>query len=315
MKPLMTIVISSLLLMTTACSVSKSNNDPVPDSNKPQGGSNYAARAASGKVFGQNWEAKSASVEPSSSDPDRLILRLRPDVPAKICGAAFPNTPYIEVNIPADYAVGDYTASVTSGFPVLFQQPGPNPTVLVADDAQYRINAIDAGGFDLSIYAIGRAEDGVSEVNGQVKVTDCRKVVDFSVWDEFVGWFSLVEFNGQSINQTVTITRSTRNFYDRATSRWVTSIDFPLIFSASGNSTGSYEFGPLDGLGQTSLTTTNGNKTITYSYHGPIHSNGIDIQLNLDMTLKQEGSVWLITYTLEVPKHINKTTHSFKIRK
>ncbi len=56
-------------------------------------------------------------------------------------------------------------------------------------------------------------------------------------------------------------------------------------------------------------------KTLTYSFHGPINYENTDVILNLDLTVINSALNAKFTYTLEIPNHVNKTTHSFTLRK
>ncbi|MNY65483.1 hypothetical protein D3C86_2027550 [compost metagenome] len=71
----------------------------------------------------------------------------------------------------------------------------------------------------------------------------------------------------------------------------------------------------MEGLGKTIYDEFNGTKTLTYSFDGPINFEGSDVTLKLDMTVVKTSSNVKVQYTIEVPGQINKTSHSFTLRK
>lgn len=318
MKQLLRVVPSCLALLTlSACSVTgSSTEDNNPFGNKPT--PEFSEQALSGKVFGADWKAKVAVIKPFGNDGKEVSLDVLSDSPAVPCKAVYSSNPYATVVIPANYAVGDYSLNLGEGNPLVFTGFAGSVKNVIADAGRLRISTIADSGFLAYLYAKGTEGDGtVSEINGKIQVIDCRKVVDFSVWDEFLGWHDLVELDGKSLSPLSGSGRiENSNFYSRTRSAYVRSAVIPLYYSASSSgSSASYNLGALEGLGSTSVSEINGVKTINYSFHGPITFKGLDITMNLDMTVVRSGSTVKVSYTLEVPGQITKTSHSFALRK
>lgn len=309
-------VIPLCILFLGACSANITGTaGESPDWAKPQ--SPYLDQELSGKIFGQNWKGKTALLRPFGGSADQLSLEVYQDMSGSTCKTPFTSTPYASVVLPANYETREYNLDISSGTPLVFSGASNTSKNVFADSARLKINEISETGFNASLAAKAIEDDGtVSEINGRIQVLDCRKQVDFSVWEEFAGWFYLTELDGKAANrQNINARMYNNSFYDRNKKSYIRHFEIPLIFSASGNITGSYSFGPLENFGSTKLEKTSNGKVLTYSYHGPITYEGTDITLNLDMTVTSVGSTLQVAYTLEVPKHITKKTHTFKLTK
>lgn len=317
MKQLLLVPSCLALLALSACSVtSSSTDDNNPFGNKPTPA--FSEQALAGKIFGADWNAKVAVIKPFGNEGREVSLDILSDSPAVPCKAIYSGNPYATVVIPANYAAGDYSLNLGEGNPLVFTGFTGGAKNVIADAGRLRITTIDSSGFLAYLYAKGTEGDGtVSEINGKIQVVDCRKAVDFSVWDEFLGWHDLIELDGKSLSSLSGSGRiETSNFYSRSRSAYVRAAILPLYHSASSSgSSASYNLGALEGLGSTTVTDINGVKTINYKFYGPITFKGQDITMNLDMTVARSGSTVKVNYTLEVPGQLAKTSHSFTLRK
>ena len=309
-----------LVVALAACSKGNNSSSDGGDQRvQSDGWTAYSDSALSGKVFGQDWSATNAILRPFGTDKKEISVEFYSDSVASVCKNFQARKPYASVTIPADYTTTEYRMDLNTGSgggnPLVFSSPSDGQN-LIADKTKIRVNALNATGFEASVYAQGTDEKGTSEINGKIQVTDCSKVVDFSAWDELSGWFNLTSFDGKSVTpRTSIIQYDTQRFYDRASSRYVKTLAFTLYEWVGDNSDSGYNFGPMEGLGQSSITEQNGQKTFTYSYHGAINFRGQDITLNLDLTAVKSGNTITVTYTIEVPNNVKKTTHSFVLSK
>lgn len=316
MKKIFLVPTCLALLSLAACEISNSA-DPngKRDERKPTPA--YSESLLSGKIFGQDWKAQVAVLRPSISDKTKLSLDVYATAPTSPCQVAYTSAPYASVFIPADYQVKEYDFDMKTGSLLVFSALTSISKNLPADSAKLKITALNANGFSGYLYANGVEEDGtVSEINGRLQVIDCRKQVAFSVWDDLAGWYHLVEFDGKVVVPlTTTAEFENKTFYNRNTGKYVRSFIIPLVFDVGTNSSASYSVGPMEGLGKTIYDEFNGTKTLTYSFSGPINFEGSDIMLSLDMTVVKTTSNVKVQYTFEVPGQINKTSHSFTLRK
>lgn len=308
--------ISAGFLLLTACSakVSAPSGFLPPPSGGDDPQNAYSDQELSGTVFNKEWKGKMALVRTFGSSGSELSLEIYQEKAGDICKTSFTNSPSISVVIPANYEVKEYRLDISSGTPFVFSGATNELKNVIADSGSLKINAITDSGFTAQIVAKAVDHEGItSEVNGKIDVIDCRKQINFNVWDEFVGFGYLIEFNGKAVNNlSLQTAYNSRAFYDRSQRAYVRYLNLPLINYVSGSSTSEFSFGPLEGLGITKLIKDQNGKTLSYSYHGPITADGRDVTLNLDMTVVTSGKTVHVTYTLEVPKHINKVTNSFK---
>lgn len=279
----------------------------------------YSDAQLSGKIFGKEWKAVTAVARPINEK--EMSLDFYPEVKSNACTSALTSSrPYATVIIPKAYTATEYYADMASpgtGNPLVFTEVNGAPKNLIAEKTKMRINTISAGGFNVSLYAVGVDTDGYqSEINGKIDVVDCAKAVDFSVWDELKGWYSLSTFVGNAVVSRNTILEyDSSKFYDRASGRYVKTLIFPLYYSVGASSDASYNFGPMEGLGVTTITNHNGIKTYKYSYSGPMTYKGIDITMNLEMSVATWGNNYTVNYTLEVPGHVTKTSKYYEMQK
>ncbi|MBK9321606.1 MAG: hypothetical protein IPM97_01380 [Bdellovibrionaceae bacterium] len=312
-------VVMAITLMT-ACSPISKLDDPIFGLGQ-KGWPDYVEQPLAGRVFGQNWKALTAVVKPFGSDKSQVSLEFYSEVNPKACtGSLMPSKPFASVVIPAAYTQTEYISDMEdpgTGNPLVFKMFSGEAKKLLASKTKIRVNSITATGLVVSVYAQGADADGaVSEINGSVAVTDCAKAVDFSVWEELAGWYTLQNFDGQAVQARTSILKYENNsFYNRAAQAWVKTLVFPLYASVSTNTDMTYNFGPMEGLGATTVSVSGGTKTYTYSYHGPIYANGVDVTMALDMTVMKSGSTMSVTYTLEVPSYIKKVSHTFTVTK
>lgn len=323
---------ASLFLMaalTSACTKSSSGNEGGSGSTAPQGASGqnwpaYAEQELSGKVFGQDWKALSAVARPSIGNAAEMTVEIYSEKLADACASqTFSQKPYASVVIPSQYAEQEYVADMTnlgagqSGNPLVFTSLEGNSKNVMADKTKLQILAINSSGFQMSLYASGQEADGaLSEINGKISVIDCARAIDFKEWEALAGWYSLKSFDGAAQDgRTSTIEIDPDSFFDRATQKWVPTAVFPLYESVSTNFDMKYDFGPMKNLGQTTMVKNQNDTVYTYSYSGPIYADGYDVTLNLEMTVKKTANTLEVQYTLEVPSHIKKTTHSFILQK
>ncbi|MGZ3805937.1 MAG: hypothetical protein ACXWRE_16680 [Pseudobdellovibrionaceae bacterium] len=320
MKPFSLFSGTIALALVTACSPHVSL-DSLPFGGNPNLKSwpEYSEQQLSGKVFGQDWKAMTAIARPLNDK--EIGLEFYPDVNSKACTSSLMSSkPYATVVIPAAYTATEYVADMSapgSGNPMVFSVLSASAQNVVAEKTKVRINSISGEGFNASVFAKGTDVDGsVSEINGKIDVKDCAKGVDFSVWDELLGWYTLGSFDGMSVaTQTAILDYDSSDFYNDTSKSYLKALTIPLYYSVGQGSSAHYNFGPLDGLGTTSIREENGIKTYKYSYHGPVKFKGMDITMNLDLTVAKYGNKLDVTYTLEVPSYITITTHSFTLTK
>lgn len=141
--------------------------------------------------------------------------------------------------------------------------------------------------------------------------------VEFKVWKELIGNYRLTQFNGQAVTTSKydSIKESMSSFYDRNAGKYLDSVIFPLYASVSAGSDMSYNFGPMESKGTTTLTDGEGVKVYAYKYDGPATLQGVDIEEHLEMNVIHEGINLYVTYTLTVPGHINTITRNFTLQK
>jgi hypothetical protein len=304
-----------VLLGLAACEVTSST-----DPNTPQGDDftpPYSVFDLSGKIFGQNWKSQVAIIRPSTLDKTKVYLEVYSTAMASPCQTAFTSAPYATVSIPSDYQAKEYAFNWNTGTLLTFSAITDVSKNLIADSSKLKITTVNATGFDGYLYAKGVESNGtVSEINGKMQVIDCRKQVNFAVWDEFARYYDLVEFDGQVVGPfTANGAFNSSSFYSRQLSKYMRSFILPLFYGVGSGTTASYSVGPIEGLGTTTTDEYNGVKTITYRYYGPINYKNADITMYLDMKVVSTFSNVKVQYTLEVPNQISKTTHSFTLRK
>ncbi len=275
-----------------------------------------------GQVFGQNWTAAIALVRPIQGDVDRITLEFFSEVKPDACKSlAYTETAKAWMTIPANYQAQEYKRSSTEGTnditTITFSKIGAISKNVMADKTRLIISALTNQGFDAAVYAEGDEADGtISTINGKIPVIDCRKQVAFDVWESFEGSYQLQSFDGvATAGHHMAIEWDTRSFYDRSSASYRRTMTFPLLLSVSSGSTVTSDFGPMEGLGQTSFKVDGVTKTLTYSYHGPMTYRGVDVTLNIEMTVVQNLNRLSVTYVLEVPGHIEKKNHQFELTK
>ena len=294
-------------------------SDPGPGPNPPATPEKpvaaYSEAPLAGKVFGQDWKVATAYVRAFGTEGKLLSLNLLSDPAGHACQNSVSPKPYATVAIPIDYAATEYTRDMESGFPLVFVTTGEVAKNLVADFAKLRIERLHNTGFIASVYATATDVDGTkSEINGRVDVVDCRKVADFSVWDQLRGTYQLVELDGKATTTfTASLDYQDSNFYDLSRQTYVRALEFPLYFGVTTTSASKYPFGPLQNLGQTTVTEGGGVKTFNYSYSGPIRFRGVDITMTFTLTVKKSTTLD-VTYSLDVPGQISNSTHHFILK-
>lgn len=309
------------LLLITACNPSVNVDPLIPLSPSSKDWPEYSEQNLSGKVFGQDWKALTAVARPFGQEGKEMSLEFYPEIKTKACTSSqMSSKPYATVVIPANYSLTEYVADMNvpgTGNPMMFSMLAGESKNLMATKTKIRVNSITASGLNVSIYAQGTDADGiVSEINGAAAVVDCAKAVDFSVWDDLAGWYTLQKFDGVSVEPRTSILRFTNNrFYHRDTKSYLNTLVFPLYSSVGKDTDMSSDFGPMENVGTTTVSSNNGVKTYTYSYHGPMNAKGLDVTVNLDMTVVKSGNALTVNYTLEVPNYIAKTSHNFALTK
>lgn len=277
----------------------------------------YKASALSGTVFNQIWTSTTALVKPISGNPNEVSLEFySEDTPVSCTSSSIPKKPYATIVLPAEYQAIEYVAdmqNMSGGNPLVFTSFAGSSKNEIADQTKLWIQSIDANGFKASLYAKGLT----SEVNGTVSVKDCRKAVDFSVWDNLVGWYKIIELDGVTKTSTTAIIDYDKNylFYDSAAKKYIKTLIFPLFTSVGSSSSSTVNFGPMDGYGTTKLSESGGKTTLTYSFHGKITYRGTPTQIELDMEVVKQNDRLNISYTFEVPGEVNKTSHRFVLVK
>ena len=139
---------------------------------------------------------------------------------------------------------------------------------------------------------------------------------EFKVWKELSGNYSLIQYNGQSVeNRHSKIELSMTDFYESTDKKYLDSVIFPLYASVSSGSDVAYQFGPIEGKGSSTLTVGQGVQVYNYKYDGPITFKGVDIEMHLDLNVIKEANNLYVTYTLTVPGHIATATRNFTLQK
>ncbi|WP_413287723.1 hypothetical protein [Bdellovibrio sp. HCB337] len=308
------------MTLMTACSPSVKVDGSSPNSafgTWPD----YTDQNVSGQVFGKEWKATTAVVKSFGQSGSEVSLEFYAETVTDACKSVSSTTkPTASVVIPAAYSQTEYRADMSApggGNPLMFSSFENGGRNVMAEKTKVRINNITATGFNVSVFAKGTESDGtVSEINGKLDVVDCKKAVDFSVWDEFANWWDLVSFDGAAVTRrTAIVEYNSSDIFSRSSNKYIKTLMFPLYRSVSSNSDMSTDLGPMQGLGSTTLTESGTVKTLTYSYHGPVTYKGVDVTLNLDMTVVKNGNRVTVDYTLEIPSHITKTAHKFELQK
>ncbi|MBC7466094.1 MAG: hypothetical protein H7256_08880 [Bdellovibrio sp.] len=283
----------------------------------------FSDQSLAGKIFGKSWSAASAVARVSSLDSSNIIISLYAESVANSCSvSAYSSKPYATVSIPAAYTVTEYRVDLydtTAGYKnaLAFNETtilGAN--TYVADRSRVSVASIDETGFQAYIWATTSqsiSAENVSEINGQIHVSDCRKAVAFSEWTSLTGNYQLQTFDGATQDmRPITLQEDTQSkFYDNASSSYIDAMPFPLYYSAYNQ----YNFGPMEGLGVSKVSTTATSKILQYSYNGPINYSNKDITLILDMTVTKQAQYLYVEYTLEVPGLVTKTSHKFTLVK
>ncbi len=307
------LIMTLSLLALAACKATVSADDPEFRANQlswPR----YEAKALSGSLFGTVWLAQTAVARTDVSSPSNLIVELYGEAITNACefNPSISTKPYATVTIPKAYAVKEYQEN-----PMSFLVNGASTRKLVAKRTSLRVETVSSQGFIASFTADGIDDGGaVSEMNGQINVTDCTKAVPFSSWEKMVGNYSLYSFDSvpQDLRHTQ-ITLDQQSFFDRDVKAYQKATVFPLYYSVSASSDASYNFGPIDAKGTTEKSVSGQQTVYTYHYNGPITFRGMDVTLKLDMTVIQYFSDVEIRYTIEVPGQIASSTHKMILKK
>lgn len=313
-------VAASAVLLTTACDI-KVDTTPKEEPigvNWPA----YAGGSLAGKVFSQDWRAVSAVARldrsGASETPQVIVAFYQESVPAACNQPFYARLPYATMKIPQAYAVQEIATDLTRALgnaPLAFVFPGTPTKIVVADKTKLNIQTLTEFGFDGALYAQATESNGtVSEINGRVSVMDCTKAADFSVWNELVGSYRLLTFDGQ--------TQDGRNLFvgfdndlivDPKNGQTVKALLLPLFTNISAGE--QFDVGPLNGLGISRLTTQGNIKTLSYSFNGPIVYRGESLTLNLELrVLKNEGRLD-VAYTLNVPGKIPLSSHQMTLQR
>jgi hypothetical protein len=307
------------ITLTTACNVKM--EDLLKEPPVGQLWPAYAVNPLSGNVFGSPWTAVTA-VARQAADPNTLALSIYAEPVSSMCQpTSVIKKPVATMMIPKAYAAQEYAMDTTrsmSGNPLVFQTPGISRREVTAQKTKLNIQTLTDSGFEGALYAQATETDGtISEINGRISVTDCTKVADFSVWDELVGNYRLVAFDGQPQNgRSSNIAFDTNNsFYDKATQQYVKTLIFPLYYNVSNGRSESYAVGPMRSLGISKLNIQGNTKTLGYSYHGPVTYDGTDIVLNLELRAVRVENRLDIVYTLEIPGKVPATSHQMVLEK
>lgn len=203
----------------------------------------------------------------------------------------------------------------------MFVAPGVQTKFVPAEKTKLSVQTITEFGFDGALYAADQSSGLTSEINGRVSVTDCTKAADFGVWDELVGNYRLISFDGR--NQDGRASRVafdySEKFRNPDTKEALRTLLLPLYSNPAENT--MFQFGPMKGLGISRLNIQGTTKTLTYSHHGPVlmmlpsSSTPSLITLNLEVrAIKSESSLDL-SYTIEIPGQVPLTTHQMVLMK
>jgi hypothetical protein len=305
--------------VTAGCGSKKAQ--PGPSQPASAGWPTYSKSVVSGKIFGKAWKATVAVLRPFQGDNKLVSLDLYAQAGGDVCqNAMSSDQPMASVALPANLSKTEYVADMSqpgSGNPMMFIDMKTAKNVM-AEKTKIKVNQLSDSGLNVSVYAFGLDTDGsVSEINGRIDVLDCSKAVDFSVWSELEGWYDLKSLDGQTApgTHTAVFQMTSQTFYDRANSRWVQTLVLPLYDFVGENSSSNYEFGVMEGLGVSTYKESGDQKIYTYKYKGPIYTDGEDITLDLSIQVVKTEADMQVTYTLEVPNHIKRTSHSFVVGK
>lgn len=311
--------IASTLLMI-GCG-SKKLGSPTLGKPATAGWPAYSKSTAAGKVFGKSWKGSSAVLRPFQSDNKQVSLDIYAQTNGDVCKSAMASDqPVASVVLPAALSKKEYVADMSqpgSGNPLMFIDMSSSKNVM-AEKTKVRVNQIHDWGLNVSVYAYGRDVDGsVSEINGVIDVTDCSKAVEFSAWEDLAGMYDLISFDGKAVSNSRMAVFDMKNdeFFDRVSDRWVRALMIPLYAHVGENSDSSYDFGVMQGLGNSTLKQSGDQQIYTYAYKGPIYTAGQDIKMDLSLKIVRKDREMQVEYTLEVEKYVKRTTHSFVVRK
>ncbi|MFZ3229734.1 MAG: hypothetical protein WA160_05990 [Pseudobdellovibrio sp.] len=307
-------------LLFTACHAKISGDNAPLNFTQSSAPSDYSEQKLSGSMFGQSWTVASAVARTTSAN--ELSIEFYSEVSADACTSHFfPTTPYATMIIPANYSITEYKADFLNGEtgnPLVFSYFGTSSQNMIADKSKLKITEIDSSGFQA--YLFGTALDKnnqTSEINGTVHVTDCNKQVNFSVWSELSGNYQLQSFDGvaQNLQNFRIAFDMDYNFRSVTSKQAIKTLLLPLIKQISTSTDVTSYFGPMEGLGTTTVTTVDGVKTYNYSYNGPINYKGTDLTLILNIKIAKDNYNLTLTYDLEIPSYVSKTSHSLVLKK
>lgn len=287
----------------------------------PTVGADYVQSGLAGSVFGSPWTAVTAVVRSLPGKADEIALEAFAEPMVNVClNPSFATKSSVSLILPKSYAVGEYVfqlGSSPTGHPLAFRSAGVVNKELVADLTKLRIDSVTETGFEADLFAHGADQGVVSQINGHISVVDCAKVADFSVWNELVGTYRLASLDGQTQDGRESVIELDRHgqFYDRASKQYLQTMLFPLYTNVSGSVTEKFNFGPINGLGLSHVTTANGSKTFTYAYNGPVTYLGRPILLYLDLRVVKTDARLDVAYTLKIPGEVPATTHQLVLLK
>jgi hypothetical protein len=287
----------------------------------PNVAADYVQSGLAGSVFGSPWTAVTAAVRSLPGTTDEIALEVFAEPMANVClHTSFATKSSVSLILPKSYATGEYVyqlGSSTTGHPLAFRSAGAINKELIADLTKLRIDSLTETGFEAELFAHGADQGVVSQINGHISVVDCAKVADFSVWNELVGTYRLASLDGQTQDGRASVIEldGQGQFYDRASKQYLQTMLFPLYKNINGSVTEKFNFGPMNGLGLSHVTTANGSTTFTYSYNGPVTYLGRPILLYLDLRVVKTDARLDVAYTLEIPHEVSSTTHQFVLLK
>ena len=144
--------------------------------------------------------------------------------------------------------------------------------------------------------------------------------VAFEDWQTHLGWHALEVLDGKDVRGLGVqgVVYSDKTSFKNTNGTYVEGIVFPLYMSVSSGGSSTLDFGPLKGIGTSSMREIANGKVYTYEYNGPILIDNSASQVEFSMTLEVSGPIGnelkKISYSFQAIGETQKISHSFTLR-